>query len=146
MRFGLGFWVLLVLLVSCGDTREKVTREQCSQVADHIASLIMAHYTAHPAELWDGMADPYSTGIPNTVTKDSFAAFLASPEGKTWSMQRHGQVRSSAEAGVESCEKEATPALVRCLLATKTRDDVGACDKAHPSRNPGDVTGADPPK
>lgn len=146
MRFGLGFWILLVLLVSCGDKREKVTREQCSKVADHIAGLIMTHYTTHPDELWDGMSDPYSTGIPNTVTKESFEAFLASPEGKTWSMQRHGQVRSSTEAGIDACVKDATPALVRCLLATKTREDVGACDKAHPSRSQGDVTGADKPK
>ncbi len=146
MRLGTALWILLVLLVSCKDPPAKVTREQCNQVADHIADLIMTHYTTHPDELWDGMSDPHGTGIPQAVTKASFKAFLASPEGATWAMQRKGQVRSSAEDGIDACVKDATPALVRCLLATKTRDEVGACDKAHPLQDQADVTGADQPK
>ncbi len=131
MRFGPGLWMLLVFVVSCEDKDAKVTRAQCSQVADHIASVIMDHYASHPDELWGGMKDPYETGIPRTITKASFATFLATQQGKTWQMQRLGQVRSAAEAGIEPCVEHASPALVRCLLAVKTRDDVAACDKGN---------------
>jgi hypothetical protein len=132
MRMSIAVVLAAGCAFGCGRASEKVTREQCAAVADHIATVIMNHFSSHPDELWAGMAEPYATGIPTTVTKESFAQFLASPEGKTWVMQRHGQVRSSAEAGIEPCVQVATPELVRCLLATKTREDVTACDKKYP--------------
>ena len=128
--------IVLVLVLGCGKSGKpepKVTREQCNQVADHIAKLIIDYFASQPAEMWDGMSDPYETGVPKTVTKETFKAFLDSPEGKTWLLQRHGQVRSSAEAGIQPCIDTASPALVRCLLATKTREEIVACDHAHPS-------------
>ena len=130
MRSGFGLCVVLVLLVSCGDKSPRVTRDQCAKVADHIADLIMEHYTAKPDELWDGMTvEPGDTGVPKSVTKETFKDFLATPEGKTWLMQRKGAVRSAAEAGVEPCVASATQKQVTCLLAAKSRDDVTACDQ-----------------
>ena len=131
MRFGLGIWTILVLLVSCGDKSSHVTRAQCGKVADHIADLIIDHYASHPDELWDGMtAEPGDTGLPKAVTKQTLKAYLETPEGKTWLMQRRGQARTGTEAAVDQCVEHATPALVACLLSAKTRDDVTACDKA----------------
>jgi hypothetical protein len=129
MRVGYSLWISLVLVVSsCNKKSEKVTREQCNAVADHIAEVIITHYSSKPDELWDGMETPHETGIPASVTRETFAAWLATPEGKTWTMQRHGQVRSGTEAGIDNCVKNATPKQVSCLLAAKTRDDVTACD------------------
>jgi len=123
-------WIVLVLCVSCGNKQEKVTREQCSKVADHIAELKIAHYTAHPDELWEETTAQPETGLPPTVTKETFKAFLDTPVGKTWLMQRHGEVRSNAEAAMTNCVDHATPKQVSCLLAAKSRDDVTACDQA----------------
>jgi len=126
MRLG----IVLVLVLGCGSKREQVTREQCRQVADHIADIIIDHYAAHPDELWDAItAEPGDTGVPQAVTKESFKAFLDSPEGKTWLMQRHGQARSGTEAGIQPCVEKASAKLVKCLLAAKTHEDVTACDK-----------------
>ncbi|HEX5059452.1 MAG TPA: hypothetical protein VFV99_08840 [Kofleriaceae bacterium] len=131
MRFGFALWIVLVLCVSCGNKQEKVTREQCAKVADHIADLIIDHYAAHPDELWEAVtSQPGETGVPPTVTKETFKAFLDTPEGKTWLMQRHGQARSGTESGIPDCVAKATPKLVSCLLAAKSRDDVTACDQA----------------
>jgi hypothetical protein len=147
MRLGSSLWIVLVLLVSCGNKADKVTREQCNAVADHITEVIMAHYSSRPDELWDGMGEPHETGVPAAVSRESFATWLASPEGRTWTMQRHGQVRSATEAGVEPCVEAATPALVRCLLAAKSREDINACDQEYPARGTrAPVTTGDPAK
>lgn len=131
MRPGLGLWILLVLVVSCGNKGEKVTREQCTKVADHMADLMIDDSVAHPDVWWDGMAaGSADTDMPKTVTRESFSAFLASPEGKTWLLKRHGAVRAEMEQRIDvSCMKKATPKTIDCLLAAKTHDDVQACDK-----------------
>jgi hypothetical protein len=131
MRTGLGLWIALVLVVSCGNNGERVTREQCAKVADHVANLIIDHYVAHPDEFWDGItAEPGDPGLPTTVTKQTFKAYLDSPEGRTWLLQRRGQARTGTEQGIDGCVKNAKPKQVRCLLAAKSRDDVSACDQA----------------
>src|SRR5438445_11885221 len=95
---GLGLWILLVLVVSCGNKggTDGVTREDCAKVADHLAEVMIDHYTAHPDELW-AQVEGKDTGLPATVTKDSFGTYLGSPEGKTWLIQRRGFVRSAME-------------------------------------------------
>lgn len=122
--------LVLVLLLGCGKASEKVTREQCSQVADHIASVIVEHYSSHADELWELIHQQSAkSDLPPTVTKDNFKAYLATPEGRTWSMQALGAARVGTEGVIDKCVAEASPAQVRCLLATKTREDVTACDQ-----------------
>jgi hypothetical protein len=123
--------LVLVLLLGCGKPADKVTRDQCSKVADHVASIIVDHYTAHPDELWDLIhQQDKPSDLPPTVTKESFKSYLATPEGKTWSMQALGAARSGTEAVIDKCVAEATPSQVKCLLAAKSREDVNACDQA----------------
>jgi len=128
MRAGLAWCIPLVLVVSCGNKGpDKVTREDCAKVADHITDLIMEHVTTHPDDLWAevGSAD---AGLPAGTTKETLPAFLASPEGKTWLLQRRGFVRTASEGGMERCMTAASRKQVNCLLAAKSRDDVTACD------------------
>jgi hypothetical protein len=128
MRLGHVLWVPLVLVVSCGSKgTAKVTREDCAKVADHIAEVMIDHYSAHSDELWTEV-EGKDAGLPPTVTKDTFGEYLASPNGKTWMLQRRGFVRSAMEPGVDSCVTKANRAQVDCLLKAKTRTDVTACD------------------
>jgi hypothetical protein len=135
MRTGLAMWIALVLLVSCANNPDAATREECRKVADHIADLIIDHYKAHPDELWDGLSQGDSTRLPQGVTKETFKAYLDTPQGRTWLMQAHGNARSGTEQGVDACMQQATPKQVKCLLAAKTKDDVLACDKAKTPRD-----------
>ncbi|HSD87935.1 MAG TPA: hypothetical protein VLB44_10495 [Kofleriaceae bacterium] len=128
MRAGLLLWISLVLVVSCGNKGEKVTREDCSKVADHIADLVVDHLTSHPDELLEQVGS--NSGLPAGTTKDTLPPFLASPEGKTWLLQRRGLVRTGVEQGIDKCVSSASRKQVTCLLAAKTRDDVTACDAA----------------
>jgi len=128
MRRGLLFCIPFVLVVSCGNKGEKVTREDCTQVADHIADLIMDHVTTHPDELLQQVGS--DSGLPAGSTKESLPQFFASPQGKTWLLQRRGFVRTGVEDGVDKCVASASRKQVKCLLAATTRDDVTACDAA----------------
>jgi hypothetical protein len=126
MRFGL---LLCVVLAGCGSKDDKVTRDDCAKVADHIADLIMDHMEAHPDELWEQVKDQ-QTGLPPAVTKETLPQFMQTPEGKTWLLQRRGFTRSGVEEGIDSCVQKATRKQVSCLLAAKSRDAVTACDSA----------------
>ena len=128
MRFALAF----VVVTACGKaSSDKVTRERCSKVADHMADIRMEHYAAHLDELWDDAnREPDHAGLPDTVTKETLKAYVDSPEGKTWWMLQQGQARTRIEQGIDFCVQNASPKLVACLLAAKTQDEVNACDKA----------------
>lgn len=127
MRAGLILCVALELLVSCGGNEKKVTREDCTKVADHIADLILDHMQAHPDELW-AQVDGQETGLPKDVTKETLPQFISTPEGKTWLLQRRGFTRSGVEQGIEPCVQKASRKQVDCLLKAKSREDVTACD------------------
>jgi len=128
MRRGLVLWIPLVLVVSCGNKgRAKVTREDCAKVADRVAEVMVDHFSSHPDELWAEI-DGKDSGLPPTVTKDTFGEYLQSPNGKTWMLQRRGFVRTAMEPGVDSCVAKANRAQVDCLLKAKSRADVTACD------------------
>lgn len=129
MRAGLVLCVVLGSLVGCGSKDDKVTREDCTKVADHIADLIMDHMQAHPDELWEQVKDQ-QTGLPPAVTKETLPQFIETPEGKTWLLQRRGFTRSGVEQGIDTCVQKATRKQVSCLLAAKSRDGVTACDSA----------------
>ena len=120
--------MVLVLGSGCGSKAARVTREDCVKVADHIAELIVGYLSSHPDELWDAVTSEGETGLPPTVTKATLGAFIATPEGKTWMMQRRGHVRTGTEQGIDKCVKAASAKQVKCLLAAKTREDVNACD------------------
>jgi hypothetical protein len=131
MRLGFALWIAIACSYGCASKAETVTREQCSTVADHIAEVIVAHYTTHPDELWDLIhSQDKPTDLPPNITKQDFAAYLATPEGKTWSMTALGAARTGTEGVIDKCVAEASPKQVKCLLATKTREDVTACDRA----------------
>jgi hypothetical protein len=131
MRLGFALWIAIACSYGCGSKGEKVTREQCSKVADHVATVIIDHYTTHSDELWELMhAQPNQSDLPPNVTKDNFKAYLATPEGKTWSMKALGAARTGTEGVIDKCVAEASPKQVKCLLAAKTREDVTACDQA----------------
>jgi hypothetical protein len=131
MRTCLVLGLVIFGVTSCAKGDSKVTREQCSHVADHVATVIIDHYTTHADELWDLIhATEAKSDLPASVTKDNFKAYLATPEGKTWSMKALGAARVGTEGVIDKCVAEATPKQVSCLLAAKTRDDVTACDRA----------------
>ena len=89
-------------------TRSRASSARRSPTTSRISSSIT---TAHPDELWDGMtAQPGETSLPPNITKDNFKAYLETPEGKTWMMQRHGQARSGTEQGIEQCVQKAANA------------------------------------
>ncbi|HTL34356.1 MAG TPA: hypothetical protein VL326_14615 [Kofleriaceae bacterium] len=128
MRAGHLLWIPFVLTVSCGNKGEtKVTRDDCAKVADHVSEVMIEHYTAHPDQLWMEV-DGKDTGLPATVTKDTFATYLSSPDGKTWLLQRRGFVRSAMEPGVDACVAKASRKQVDCLLKATSREAVTACD------------------
>ena len=127
MRAGLVLCVALELLVSCGGGDKKVTREDCTKVADHITDLIMVHMQSHPDELW-AQVQGQDTGLPQTVTKETLPQFMQTPEGKTWLLQRRGFTRSGVEQGIDTCVQKASRKQVNCLLKAKSREDVTACD------------------
>ncbi len=132
---GLALWGCLAL--GCKEKSTKPTRDECIQVAEHIADLIIAHYAANAEQWFDAVAsEGGETGIPATVTRETFKTWLDSPEGKTWKLQRRGNTLTGVHTGVEPCVEKATKAQVRCLLAAKSREDVLACDQKH-GTNPG---------
>lgn len=117
------------LAFGCQSSPSKPTREECSKVGEHIAELIIAHYTANPQEWFEAVAaEPGDSGIPNEIDKTTFGAFLATEPGKTWLLQRRGQTLSGVQQGVDLCVDNATRPQTQCLLAAKSRDDVVACD------------------
>jgi hypothetical protein len=130
MRTGLAICIVLGLAVGCGSKDARPTREACTQVADHMADLMLAHFVEHPDELWDLVASADAPDVPQGTTRETFPSFLASPEGKTWLLKRHGDLRTGTLDGVDGCTKNATRSQVKCLLAAKSRDDVEACDRA----------------
>lgn len=126
----------------CKSKSDKPTREQCTRVAEHIADLIIEHYAANAEQWYDAVtAEEGDTGIPPAVQRASFKAWLDTPEGKTWTLQRRGNTLTGVQQGIDPCVEKATQAQVTCLLAAKSKDDVVACDRKH-GTNPGPAPGS----
>jgi hypothetical protein len=128
---GLGLWAALAL--ACGSKAEpKVTREDCMNVSEHIAELLVADAKANPDAMWDALhRGAGDSGIPDDIVKTQFKAWLDTAQGQTWMMQRRGQTLAGAQQGIDTCLQKANRALVTCLLASKTKTDVEACDRAN---------------
>jgi hypothetical protein len=121
-------------VLGCGSKGKgpTLTREDCLRVADHTADMLMTYYTSHPDELWDGVhANPGDTELPAAVTKETFAAFLASPEAKPWLAKRHEQARSGLRNGdvIDRCAGHKSQKWLACMLATTSPNDTDSCDK-----------------
>lgn len=135
MRWGFrrGFAIGCVMWTcfACNDKAATTpSRADCQKVAEHIADIIVAEAVADPPALFDRVgASGGETGIPATVTRDGFKAWLETPEGKTWMMQRRGQTLAGTQQGVNSCVEKGTKATVDCLLVAKSKSDVDACDR-----------------
>lgn len=140
---GLALWGGLALAnTGCKDKHPKPTREECTQVAEHIADLIIAHYAANAEQWYDAViAEGGDTGIPPAVQREHFKGWLDTPEGKTWTLQRRGNTLTGVQQGIEPCVQKATKAQVRCLLAAASKDEVVACDRKH-GTNPGPAPGS----
>lgn len=132
LPFVVGLALCLSLASGCQSKPAKPTRDECTQVAEHIAELIIAYYTANPQEWFaDVSAEPGDPGLPKDIDKTTFAAFLGTEPGKTWALQRRGQTLSGVQQGIDLCVQNATKAQVKCLLAAKSKSDVVACDEKH---------------
>ena len=134
MRVRLAFGLVLWMSLGChSSAKTKPTREQCTQVSEHVADLILAESLKDPATLWDAIkAEPGDDGLPADLTKETFAPWLDSPAGKTWLVQRRGNVLAATRQAVDGCVQNGSEAVVSCLLAARSKADVDACDaKAH---------------
>lgn len=101
-------------------------------MSEHIAELIIRDAASRPEELYDTIrAAPGESTIPADVTRDGFKAWLETPAGQTFLMQRKGQTLSGTQVAIDSCVKDGTKALTRCLLAATKKQDVIACDQKH---------------
>jgi len=132
-------WVGVVMLVAlgCGSKKSKprATRDDCLQVADHTADMLVEYLVAHPDMFWDGVHNnPGDTGIPPDVTKETFPQFLASPDGKAWVEKRHVRTREGLrdEADIKKCTGVQTKKWVACMLASSKPEDGAACDASAP--------------
>jgi hypothetical protein len=127
---GLAMWISLG--IGCKDKNEptKPTREDCAKVASHMAELMFNDYVAHPDAFWELMHAPgVDPELPPDVTKESFQAWLDTGPGKTWLMKRRGNALSGTQNGIDSCTQNGSKPLMDCLLAAKSKDDVGKCDQ-----------------
>ncbi len=124
------------LAFGCQRSPAKPSRAECTQVAEHIAELIISHYTAHPTEWFAAVeAEEGDSGLPPELTQETFAGYLATEPGKTWLLMRRGQTLAGTQQGIDLCVSNATKAQAHCLLAAKTRDDVVACDDKHAKKD-----------
>jgi len=136
MRVRLAFGLLLWMSLGChSSSTTKPTRERCIQVSEHVADLILAESMKDPGTLWDAIKaepGPGDDALPADLSKETFAAWLDSPAGKTWMLQRRGNVLAATRQAVDGCVQNGSEAVVSCLLAARSKADVDACDaKAH---------------
>jgi hypothetical protein len=125
MRGGFAIWIVLVLLVSCEDSKQI----RCRQAVDHVADLLIEGLLEHPDQLWDAVhAEPGDPGIPTVYRKATFQAFLDSPDGKAWLERRHAGARAGTRKMIDRCVEQASAAQIQCMLDAKTRAQVQACD------------------
>jgi len=119
----------------CGKRQpagQKVTREQCVVVRDHVVDLIIQHYIANGPETFDGLdrSDAATmVGIPPGVAREKFGAFLASGAAKQW--LANTRTRLVAGAGlsdaVDKCVQRGTPTHIECWMGASTMEIFQRC-------------------
>ena len=129
--------ISLVVVIAVGCSKkpaapEKVTREQCVAVRDHVVDLIIEHYKANGPETFDGLdrSDVATmVGIPPGVTRETFGPFLASGAAQQWV----GNARARLVAGpgigdtVEKCVQRGTPTHITCWMTALTMEIFQRC-------------------
>jgi hypothetical protein len=118
-------------------------------VSENIAGIILKEKTDRAEEWFDAIKaapDASNSGLPADLPRTAFKLWLDSPEGRTWLMQRRTNLLVGVQQGIEGCVENATKAQVKCLLAAKSKDDVGVCDQkfkqksAEPAPEPAPAT------
>jgi hypothetical protein len=69
-----------------------------------MADVVLDTLVAHPDEMWVGLhnpANPGDSGLPATVTKETFGTWLVGPEAKPWLAKRHAQSRDAMRNNVQ---------------------------------------------
>ena len=136
LPFAVGLALCTSLAFGCQSKPAKPSRDECAKAGEHIAELIIAHYLANPSEWFEAVAaETGDTGLPKEIDKATFGPFLTTEPGKTWLLQRRGQTLSGVQQGIDPCVQNATKAQVQCLLATKSKADVVACDEKHAKKD-----------
>ena len=126
---------VVVFELGCGTKQaapEKVTREQCVAVRDHVVDLIIAHYKANGPETFDGLdrGDAATmVGIPAGTTRETFGRFLASEVATQWLGNARARLVAGAGLGdtVEKCAKRGTPTHISCWMGATTMEIFQRC-------------------
>lgn len=106
---------------SAGSAGSADSRAQCAKVRDHLVELIANAYAASPETTFDGLdrSDPQITeGLDTSLTRETFAAFLATDTGKAWLERQKARAISAPAmaATVDKCALQATQAHLDCWL------------------------------
>lgn len=127
--------LVTILAFGCSKKQpaaQKVTREQCVAVREHVVELIIQHYIANGPETFDGLdkSDVATmVGIPPGVTREKFGPFLASGAAEQW--LANARARLVAGTGlsdtVEKCAQRGTPTHIACWLGASTMEIFQRC-------------------
>jgi len=127
------FACALVLAFGCGKKPpDKVTREQCVAVRDHVVELILQHYIGHGPETFDGLdrSDAATmVGLPPGVKRETFGPWLASEAGKPWLANARARLvgGTGLTDTVEKCVKRGTATHIACWQGATTMEIFQRC-------------------
>lgn len=135
---GLALWGSLAIACKGDSGSGKPTNEECAAVGENIAGIILKDKIDH-AEAWfdeiKAAPDANQSGLPGDLPRAAFKLWLDSPQGRTWLMKRRTNMLVLVQQAVAGCVEDATKAQVKCLMAAKTKDDVGVCDQKYKKKS-----------
>ncbi len=127
--------LVVILALGCGKKQsaaDKVTRDDCLAVRDHVVDLIIKHYIANGAETFDGLdrSDAATmVGIPPGVAREKFGVFLASGAAEQWLASTRARLVAGAGLGdtVEKCAQRGTSTHIACWMEAQTMEIFQRC-------------------